>query len=245
MKISFKNDLFLKQMKKAMFLYNHGIETVIEDEQLKSNSIDDYFKSLILLNENKLISIREYSEGFKEGHRQIYKQRLRKEIQKEKYNYKANENSVIMYCQNKYFLIKKTSEESFPNYCIIAKDSNSDRVDLNVREIPFLIKKDFPIYDIIDIFYKNGKNKKMLSHGNSKRQNYIEIEQNEDDDYILTVQKVKSDNKESDEKKAIINIKHAADQKYFAIDCLFERLLLASRIKDNQDKINIKKKKHI
>lgn len=237
-----KGNLFLKQMEKAYFLFEKGISIIVDNEEILCTSMKDYIKSLLLLQKNNYIDKKEFDDGLKDVYKYIYDRKILQQIKEETYRYNADKNNIIMYCKGKYLLLKKVYEGNLPHYYIAAKDANTDNDMLKTREIPFLIKKDSPMYSCFENYCTSDEEKLSLVN-NSENINHLKLYKDEEDNYILSIQKVKSDQLISDNKQAIVDMGTCySNKKYMMIDSIFESV---SAFCDTQKTTNPKCQKKI
>ncbi len=199
-------------------------------DSLKLLSVKHYISAITVLCKYHIITKKEYNHIVRPLYPHLYRQEIRKTIQNEKYKYNANKDSVVIFGENgKYLLLKRVYDKKcgFYHYYLAAQDENEDDALLDVRDIPFIIKKDSPIYGIISKFYRMNKDRTILSTSDSTRNNHVKIQKDKNSNYILGVQKVRRDMAISSSKQAIMDMgTPVTNRHYVLIDSLFEQISL-------------------
>lgn len=203
------------------------INVTVENGEVYIHSNHDYFLALNLLKEKGLIDEEEYRSEAQILYKGTYNDIQNKKLENEEYEFLIDTESVTIYNveEDKYLSFVRIPNESFDSYMIIARDSNKDKKAMSEREIPFIIREDSPLYEILDNFYKNNNSNTILSSNNSLSENYVNVEKQIDDSYKMLVVKQKNDSKYSNESKAAIYIGNALDNdKWLVVDSIYNKL---------------------
>lgn len=228
---------FKDKVEIALFLNKHEISPLMKKDKLLFENFNDYINSLIILRKHNKIDKKIYDEKLREAYKFVYDRKISKELKKEKYDISFEDKKAIISCEDKKLIISKEDESFEAHYFVSAIDSHEDRKHLDAREIPFLIKKDSPIYSVFDrLFLFLNKNKDnnsyILSESNDIRENHIKISKNDDNEYLFTVVKMRKDKKLSNEKEAVIDLGNVyTNNNWMKIDYIYGNIEMKSKYK--------------
>lgn len=205
----------------------------MEDGKIFIHDSSNYSLALEILLRNKLISKNEYEKSKGKLINCINEEYQMKMLEFENYKFLVDSNSVTICDEsgNKCLSVVKIPNELFNNYFVVANDFNADQKNVDERKIPFMIRKNSPIYEIINSFYINRKSNLILSRNKDKSKNHIKIENDGFDNYVLTVVKKNSDLEYSDNVNAVIHIGDAFDNdNWMTIDSIYNNLQIRNRV---------------
>ena len=220
MKYELRGEGFLDVVKKAKALSEY-VDIIVESGSFYITNYTDYCISLELLRMKGIISDDEYISEYKH----IYNELQNIKASNEDYLFLLDDNCATIYNDDKYLSFTKIPKEPFAIYMIEAADNNDDKLIMNSREIPFSIRKDSPIYENIDDFYRKNKEHYILSNEQTLSKNYIRIDKSPDGNYKLVVVKKRMDLDNSDSRRANIIIGDSSNnEQWMTVDYIYDKL---------------------
>ena len=187
---------------KALELMDFGINTFIKYDQLYFNNAEEYLKSIYILRDRNSINESDFEKGVIKGYTVLCETQRIKESKNEFYSFDKTNNKVALYREDKkkYIVIQKEKDN---NYRLFTADENKDSKILKQRNIVFSIRKNSPLYSVLDNYYK-GDNIEIFFKDNK---NSMKIEK-QNNTILLSINKVKDNPVNRNSEIAIISSKN-------------------------------------